>query len=76
MPCGVNSPPSRLVTGLAVQAVRKSDAIPQGEPATSPLTRWPLHDIATTNIVWCMAYARGLGGGGAYMRNSRAIVLQ
>jgi len=25
---------------------------------------WPLHDIATTNIVWCMAYGRGGGGGG------------
>ena len=25
---------------------------------------WPLHDIATTNIVWCMAYERGGRGGG------------
>jgi len=23
---------------------------------------WPLHDIAITNIVWCMAYTRGVGG--------------
>ena len=24
---------------------------------------WPLHDIAITNIVWCTAYKRGVGGG-------------
>ena len=24
---------------------------------------WPLHDIATANIVWCMAYTRGAGWG-------------
>ena len=23
---------------------------------------WPLHDIAITNIVWCMAHKRGVGG--------------
>jgi len=23
---------------------------------------WPLHDIAITNIAWCMAYKRGVGG--------------
>jgi len=27
---------------------------------------WPLHDIAITNILWCMAYKRGFGGGGVY----------
>jgi len=27
---------------------------------------WPLHDIAITNIVWCMAYNGGIGGGGVY----------
>ena len=32
----------------------------------------PLHDIATTNIVWCMAYARGEGKGG----RACAIVVQ
>ena len=35
----------------------------------------PLHDIAITNIVWYMAYTRGVGGGGI-LRNRRAIVLQ
>jgi len=24
---------------------------------------WPLHDIAITNIVWCIAHKRGVGGG-------------
>jgi len=24
---------------------------------------WPLHDIATANIVWCMEYTRGVGWG-------------
>jgi len=28
---------------------------------------WPLHDIAIPNIVCCMAYKRGVGGGGAYI---------
>jgi len=27
---------------------------------------WPLHNIAITNIVWCIAYTRGVGGG-AYL---------
>jgi len=27
---------------------------------------WPLHDIAMTNIEWCIAYQRGLGGGGEF----------
>jgi len=26
----------------------------------------PLQDIGITNIVWCMAYTREVGGGGAY----------
>jgi len=25
--------------------------------------RWPLHDIAIANIVWCMAFKGGVGGG-------------
>jgi len=37
---------------------------------------WPLHDIATTNIVWCMEYNKGVGGGGRVSRNTRAIVLK
>ena len=28
-------------------------------PITSPT--WPLHDIAITNIVWCMAHKREVG---------------
>ena len=24
---------------------------------------WPSHDVVIANIVWCMAYTRGLGGG-------------
>jgi len=24
---------------------------------------WPLHNIATANIVWCMAYIKGVGWG-------------
>jgi len=32
------------------------------------VTSWPSHDIAMTNIVWCMAYTRGVvGGGGSYI---------
>jgi len=31
-----------------------------GEPAR---VVWPLQDIAITNIVWCMAYTRGVGRG-------------
>jgi len=26
------------------------------------VTGWPLHDIAITNMVWCMAYEWGVGG--------------
>ena len=38
-------------------------------PSLSPiadlltLAGWLLHDIAITNIVWCMAYTKGVGGG-------------
>jgi len=32
-----------------------------------PPPSWPLHDIAITNIVWCMAYNRGVGGVGGYI---------
>ena len=45
-------------------------------PAVSSLLfTWPLHDIAIANIVWCMAYERGVGGG-RILRNGRPIVLQ
>jgi len=27
---------------------------------------WPLHDIAIANIVWCIAYKRGVRTGGVY----------
>jgi len=27
---------------------------------------WPLHDIAIANIVWCMTFKGGVGGGGVY----------
>jgi len=37
---------------------------------------WPLHDIAITNIVWCIALKGGVGGGGRILRNDRATVLQ
>jgi len=30
------------------------------------LCTWPLHSIAITNIVWCIAYERRVGGG-AYL---------
>jgi len=47
-------------------------------PALVPLslcpTPWPLQDIVITNIVWCMAYTREVGGGGM-LPNSCAIVL-
>jgi len=29
---------------------------------------WPLHDIAITNIVWCVAHERGVGGGACIAR--------
>ena len=32
----------------------------------NPGAAWPLQDIAIANIVWCMAYKRGVGGGGVY----------
>ena len=38
---------------------------------------WPLHDTAITNTVWCVAYNRGVeGGGGRILRTSHAIVWQ
>jgi len=46
------------------------NACPDGETKT-----WPLHNIAITNIVWCMAYNRGVGGG-RILSNGRAMVLQ
>ena len=36
---------------------------------------WPLHAIAITNIVWSMAFRKGVGGD-RVLRNRRAIVLQ
>jgi len=30
---------------------------------------WPLHDIVTTNIVWCIAYTREFEGGVVYCPN-------
>ena len=36
---------------------------------------WPLHEIAITNILWCMA-CKKVSGGGRILCNSRAIVLQ
>jgi len=36
----------------------------------------PLQDIAIANIVWCMVYKPGVGGGGRVLRRSRAVVLQ
>jgi len=30
---------------------------------------WPLHDIAITNRVWCLAHTRGVGGGGHAVRD-------
>jgi len=39
---------------------------------------WPLHDIAITNVVWCMACTRRVGWGGSYIAqqscNNSAIV--
>ena len=38
---------------------------------------WHLHEIATANIVWCMAYTRGVGWGSHIAQkscNSIAIV--
>ena len=32
------------------------------EKSTKLKLAWPLHDIAITNIVWCMAYKGGVGG--------------
>ena len=29
-----------------------------------PAAPWPSHDIAIANIVWCMAFKGGVGGGG------------
>ena len=33
---------------------------------------WPSHEIATTNLVWCMAHTKR--GGGRFLRNSRDTV--
>jgi len=37
--------------------------------------RWPLHDIAITNIVWCMAFT-GEVGEDRILRNGRVVALQ
>ena len=47
--------------------------IPTLDPRRYPPT-WPLHDIATTNIVWYVCDIRkGGGGGGRILRNSGCI---
>jgi len=55
---------------------RPTSGAAASEWPTPSFTRWPLHDIAITNIVWCMPY-KGSVGGGAYIaqwvRNSIAI---
>ena len=38
----------------------QAPGIPAQGPEEPP--SWPLDDIAKTNIVWCMAYIRGVGG--------------
>ena len=37
-------------------------ARPAPLPSGNRFVAWPLHNIAITNIVWCMAYNRGVGG--------------
>jgi len=37
---------------------------------------WPLHDIVINNMLWCIKYKRGLGGGGRILPSSRALVFQ
>jgi len=39
---------------------------PEVHPKPPLSVRWPLDDIAITNIVWCMAHNRNIGGGGLY----------
>jgi len=50
--------------------------IEYGRPEPWRSVGWPLDDIAITNIVWCMAYKGGVGGGGRILRYGCAIVLQ
>jgi len=39
-------------------------------PLDYPPRAWPLHDIAFTNIVWCLAHKRGGRGGGRTLRDT------
>jgi len=41
---------------------RPEDTLPEGGRERD--AAWPLHEIATTNTVWCLAYEKGGGGGG------------
>ena len=37
---------------------------------------WPLHNIALTNIVWCVYHTKGGSGEARTLHSSRAILLQ
>jgi len=47
----------------------------ESPPVCFPIVVRPLHDIAITNIVWCMD-KQGRSVGGRILRNGRAIVLR
>ena len=67
-PYPTNNPPRRYPPAAPL---RVSNYYPPPPPP------WPLHDIAITNIVWCVEYKRAVGEG-AYIAqwscNSIAIV--
>jgi len=55
--CGVSNIPISLL----------ADKQKGGEPCRHRAQIWPLHDIAITNAVWCMAHKVGGSLGGAYI---------
>ena len=64
---------SFLIAAAALKTPKTNGYYAQGVKRTFPV--WPLHNIAITNIVWCIAY-KGRVGEGRTLHRSRAMLLQ
>jgi len=60
---GVNQFLYKLVIKRSDTDLGNETSAPRG---VERATVWPLHDIVITNIVWCIAYNRGVGRGVLY----------
>jgi len=50
---GLTPPPYICIEGIYIYMYIRLNPV---------VTTWPLHDIVIINLVWCMAYKRGVDG--------------